>query len=407
MALPASVPTGTVTGTWYTPNGALAVGTIVFLLLESVEIPDDPDGVVLPVKTVVDVPAGQLNQTLPSGTYQVSMRLSELYRATKVVEVETGVALNLPDAVGMLLPDPDLYDPVRSVNGQFPDAYGNITVSGSGGGAVDSVFGRTGAVVAANNDYTKSQVGLGNVDNTSDLSKPVSTATQTALDGKANTSHTHSIANVTGLQTALDSKQASGDYATNTALTNGLATKANTVHTHTTSQVTGLDTSLTDLDTRVTDLEDASSGSIKVVHEYITTGDVTMPNTSGSWAILSGFQIEIDAAIGDWVELAANGMRSSSGTAFIDFGVNVSGSVVRYLSTGTSSPASEGDPAWYGQPSSFSTISGSRGFVVESGHLEAGQVKFVVATRSAGTSTLYASTAYPFYWQVKNLGQTT
>lgn len=31
---------------------------------------------------------------------------------------------------------------------------------------------------------TKAQVGLGNVDNTSDLSKPISTATQTALDGK-------------------------------------------------------------------------------------------------------------------------------------------------------------------------------------------------------------------------------
>ena len=31
---------------------------------------------------------------------------------------------------------------------------------------------------------TASQVGLGNVDNTSDLDKPISTATQTALDGK-------------------------------------------------------------------------------------------------------------------------------------------------------------------------------------------------------------------------------
>jgi len=34
---------------------------------------------------------------------------------------------------------------------------------------------------------TKAQVGLGNVDNTSDLSKPISTATQTALDAKAAT----------------------------------------------------------------------------------------------------------------------------------------------------------------------------------------------------------------------------
>ena len=33
-------------------------------------------------------------------------------------------------------------------------------------------------------EVTKAQVGLGNVDNTSDLAKPISTATQTALDGK-------------------------------------------------------------------------------------------------------------------------------------------------------------------------------------------------------------------------------
>ena len=44
---------------------------------------------------------------------------------------------------------------------------------------VQSVAGRTGAVT-----LTKSDVGLANVDNTSDAAKPISTATQTALDGK-------------------------------------------------------------------------------------------------------------------------------------------------------------------------------------------------------------------------------
>ena len=47
---------------------------------------------------------------------------------------------------------------------------------------VTSVAGKTGTVTLA-----KSDVGLGNVDNTNDASKPVSTATQTALDLKANT----------------------------------------------------------------------------------------------------------------------------------------------------------------------------------------------------------------------------
>ena len=38
---------------------------------------------------------------------------------------------------------------------------------------------------------TAAQVGLGNVDNTSDANKPISTATQAALDGKSNTNHNH------------------------------------------------------------------------------------------------------------------------------------------------------------------------------------------------------------------------
>lgn len=64
---------------------------------------------------------------------------------------------------------------------------------------VTSVAGRTGAVV-----LTKTDVGLSNVDNTSDAAKPVSTATTTALAGKAASVHTHAIADVTSLQTTLD-----------------------------------------------------------------------------------------------------------------------------------------------------------------------------------------------------------
>lgn len=51
---------------------------------------------------------------------------------------------------------------------------------------VTSVAGRQGVVVLA-----KADVGLSNVDNTTDAGKPVSTATQTALDGKAATGHNH------------------------------------------------------------------------------------------------------------------------------------------------------------------------------------------------------------------------
>jgi len=48
---------------------------------------------------------------------------------------------------------------------------------------VSSVNGQTGDATV-----TKTDVGLGNVDNTSDIDKPISTATQAALDNKANAS---------------------------------------------------------------------------------------------------------------------------------------------------------------------------------------------------------------------------
>lgn len=56
------------------------------------------------------------------------------------------------------------------------------TVTIDAAGNVDSVNGQTGVVV-----LTKSDIGLGNVDNTSDVNKPISSATQTALNGKQDT----------------------------------------------------------------------------------------------------------------------------------------------------------------------------------------------------------------------------
>lgn len=76
---------------------------------------------------------------------------------------------------------------------------------------------RTPAQVKTDLALTKSDVGLANVDNTSDANKPVSTAQQTALDGKANSSHTHAQADVTGLTTllALGFYYADGTTSTN------------------------------------------------------------------------------------------------------------------------------------------------------------------------------------------------
>lgn len=50
---------------------------------------------------------------------------------------------------------------------------------------------------------TKAQVGLSNVDNTSDANKPVSTLQQAALDGKSDTGHVHTFASLTSKPTTL------------------------------------------------------------------------------------------------------------------------------------------------------------------------------------------------------------
>lgn len=67
-------------------------------------------------------------------------------------------------------------------NGGTASTMADWTELSSPTDAVTSVNGQTGLVVLG-----KADVGLNNVDNTSDANKPVSTATQTALDGKINT----------------------------------------------------------------------------------------------------------------------------------------------------------------------------------------------------------------------------
>ncbi len=55
---------------------------------------------------------------------------------------------------------------------------------------VDKTTSINGHLLSTNVTITKEDIGLGNVDNTSDLNKPISTATQEALDGKVETSTT-------------------------------------------------------------------------------------------------------------------------------------------------------------------------------------------------------------------------
>ena len=82
--------------------------------------------------------------------------------------------------------DPDNWGTVlNGFLGVAHNADGSLIPSAVASAApVTSVAGRTGAVT-----LTSSDVGLGNVNNTADIDKPISTAMQTALGGKLDLAH--------------------------------------------------------------------------------------------------------------------------------------------------------------------------------------------------------------------------
>jgi hypothetical protein len=98
-----------------------------------------------------------------TGIIYVALDTGKIYRWSGSVYVEISPSPGSTDAV-----------PEGSANLYFTTARA-VTAA-----PVQSVAGRTGAVA-----LTKTDVGLGNVDNTSDANKPISTATQAALDAKA------------------------------------------------------------------------------------------------------------------------------------------------------------------------------------------------------------------------------
>lgn len=142
---------------------------------------------------------------------------------------------------------------------------------------------------------------------------------------------------------------------------------------------------------------------ITIVEERIVSGDTTLPNTSGAWQALSGFDLSLAAAEGDYIDTTVHAMRSVVGTGFIDLAISVGGSIVRYLATGTSTPGLEGSPGFYAV-NGFLPLAGPRGFVVQSGDLSGGTVTVIVAVKAAGAGTLFSSSNYPFYWRLANWG---
>lgn len=120
----------------------------------------------------------------------------------------------------------------------------------------------------------KSAVGLGNVDNTSDANKPVSTATQTALDGKSDVGHTHTSTDITDFTEATQDAVA-GALSSEFTYNDG----ANTIEINqiASNKITGLAASAT---TNALNASNISSGILPAERLPALTGDVT--TTEGS-----------------------------------------------------------------------------------------------------------------------------
>jgi hypothetical protein len=141
---------------------------------------------------------------------------------------------------------------------------------------------------------------------------------------------------------------------------------------------------------------------------YITTGDINpLPLTSGAWQAVTGFDLAIAATVGQRLKLEPSFMwkPGSGNSALLDFAVKVGGSLVRFLSSGTATPAVEGDPAIYIDSATYRTSGVVKDFVVTSGDIDSGsdgKVHLVLACKtSASVGVVYASTSYPFYWRAE------
>lgn len=175
-------------------------------------------------------------------------------------------------------------------------------------GAVVSFNGRAGIVIPQSGDYTKAQVGLGNVDNTADLDKPISTATSNALGLKANIADVNASLALKADQSAVTNALAL--KADQSALTNGLALKADTTAmnsaltanstadrnraNHTGTQAMGTISGLTAALANPTGQQSVNGGQLSGSRNVIVNGDMRLNHEGPFAAQIAGFFYPVD-----------------------------------------------------------------------------------------------------------------
>lgn len=109
-------------------------------------------------------------------------------------------AISKADIVALGIPSQDTNTTYAEITTAEIDAGTASTGRTITGRRVKYILDKASSMISvAVGALTKSSVGLGNVDNTSDLNKPISNTTQAALDTKRNTNHVFTWGNLKGL----------------------------------------------------------------------------------------------------------------------------------------------------------------------------------------------------------------
>ncbi|GLW91776.1 hypothetical protein [Actinokineospora globicatena] len=181
MAIPGNLTAITVTGHYVYTDGSPGVGTVTFFPTGGVWLKDAtaPATVVAKKVTATLDGTGAFSVVLPATddpdvtptatTYDVVETIGGVTREYSISLLSTETPVDLATKAPVA-PSGSVSQLVVKVNGKLPNGSGEVTLVPGDIGAADA------------------------------------TATTNALAGKSATGHTHSIANVTGLQTALDGK---------------------------------------------------------------------------------------------------------------------------------------------------------------------------------------------------------
>jgi phage-related tail fiber protein len=150
-------------------------------------------------------------------------------------------------------------------------------------------------------NVTKSQVGLSNVDNTSDVNKPISTATQTALDAKVDDSQVVTTPTANKIL-QLDTN---GDFPTDITGNSATSTKLQIARTIAASgDVTGTETSFDGSSNITIPLTLASSGVTSGTYKSVTVDSKGRVTAGTNPTTLSGYGITDAVNISDVVTTA-------------------------------------------------------------------------------------------------------